>query len=73
MPGLFVLLALVVSCNSKQETADYRVVPLPNKITSGTGVPFVLTDEVKILYPEGNADVKRNADFLATYIQESDG
>ena len=71
--GLFVLLALVVSCNSKQETADYRVVPLPNKITSGTGVPFVLTDEVKILYPEGNADMKRNADFLATYIQESTG
>ncbi len=71
--GLFVLLALVVSCSSKQETADYRVVPLPNKITSGTGAPFVLTDDVKILYPEGNEDMKRNADFLATYIQESTG
>jgi len=71
--GLFVLLGLVVACSAEQETADYRVVPLPQEITATAGTPFVLGNDVKILYPEGNADMQRNAEFLAQYIQESTG
>lgn len=67
------LTGILASCNSPQETADYRVVPLPHEITAGTGVPFVLKDGMKILYPEGNADMQRNAEFLAEYIKESTG
>lgn len=65
--------ALVFSCSPKQEVADYRVVPLPKMISAGSGKPFVLDNQVRILYPDGNADMKRNAEFLRTYIQESTG
>lgn len=71
--GLIACMAFVFSCSSKQETADYRVVPLPKTISVETGKPFVLDNQVRILYPEGNADMKRNAEFLKAYIQESTG
>lgn len=71
--GLIACMAFVFSCSSKQETADYRVVPLPGTISVQTGKPFVLDNQVRILYPEGNADMKRNAEFLKEYIHESTG
>lgn len=71
--GILALMALVFSCNPKQEAADYRVVPLPKEITANTGKPFVLDNKVKILYLEGDADMKRNAEFLADYIKASTG
>lgn len=71
--GMCALIALAVSCSSKQEAADYRVVPLPQEITLNGGNPFVLDNQVKILYPEGDADMQRNAEFLASYIKEATG
>lgn len=71
--GMCLLLGLVVSCSSVQKPADYRVVPLPQEIIPGEGTPFVLNNNVKILYPEGNADMQRNAEFLAQYVKESTG
>ena len=67
------LLGLLVSCSSMQESADYGVIPLPQEITLGNSTPFILSDGVKILYPAGNASMKKNADFLAEYIKESTG
>ena len=67
------LLGLLVSCSSKQESADYGVIPLPQEITLGNSTPFILSDGVKILYPAGNASMEKNADFLAEYIKESTG
>ncbi len=71
--GIFILMGLAVACSSEQKTADYRVVPLPQEITAIDGVSFVLDNNVRILYPEGNADMQRNAEFLAQYIKESTG
>ena len=67
------LLKLLVACCPEQKTADYRVVPLPQEITAGEGNPFVLKDGVKVLYPEGNDEMRRNAEFLAEYVAESTG
>lgn len=64
---------LMYSCGPKPEQADYRVVPLPQEITPGMGTPFVLDNQVKILYPEGNQQMQRNAEFLAEYVKKSTG
>ncbi len=64
---------LLYSCGPKPEQADYRVVPLPQEITPGTGTPFVLDNQVKILYPEGNQQMQKNAEFLAEYVKKSTG
>ena len=71
--GMGCLLALAAACSSVQQSADYRVVPLPNEITSMEGKAFTLDNRVKILYPEGDADMQRNAGFLAGYVLESTG
>ena len=71
--AVLLLLGVVVACSPKQEEADYRVVPLPQEITTVNGTPFILDNGVKILYPEGDADMQRNAAFLAQYVLESTG
>ena len=71
--GMGCLLALAAACSSVQQSADYRVVPLPNEITPMEGKAFTLDNQVKILYPEGDADMQRNAGFLAGYVLESTG
>ncbi len=71
--GMGCLLALAAACSSVQQSADYRVVPLPNEITPMEGKAFILDNQVKILYPEGDADMQRNAGFLAGYVLESTG
>lgn len=71
--GIGCLLALAAACSSVQQSADYRVVPLPNEITPMEGKAFTLDNRVKILYPEGDADMQRNAGFLAGYVLESTG
>ena len=63
----------LVSCGPQAEKADYRVIPLPQEITAGNGTPFVLDNEVQILYPGENPRMQRNAEFLSEYVKESTG
>ena len=71
--GIACLICMAWACSSVQQSADYRVVPLPNEIVSTMGEPFRLDNQVKILYPENNPDMQRNAAFLAEYVKESTG
>lgn len=72
--GVLVLAGLLSSCGSKvKQEANYQVVPLPQEIANIEGTPFALSDGVKILYPEGNEKMQKNADFLANYIKETTG
>ena len=72
-----VLLAGVValactSCRAEKE-ADYQVIPLPQEVSLTQEKPFLLSKSVSITYPEGNALLKRNAEFLSGYIRQSTG
>ncbi len=53
--------------------ANFDVVPLPNEIISAEGDAFTLTSSTKIVYPEGNELLKRNAEFLVEYLNISTG
>ena len=72
----FILAALCcgafVSC-SQREQANYQVIPLPQEINMTEGKGFVLDKNVKIVFPEDNAQMQRNAEFLADYIKEATG
>ena len=64
----------MIACSGgKAVKGDYGVVPLPQEVTLTNGAPFVLSPSTKISYPEGNDKMKRNARFLASYIQEITG
>ncbi|MDD3787509.1 MAG: glycoside hydrolase family 20 protein [Petrimonas sp.] len=67
---------LLLSCNNTNkgaEEADYQVIPLPAEITTAQGNPFVLSGSTKIIFPEGNEKMQRNAEFLASYLEENTG
>ena len=70
------LLFLAFSACSQQETTlgNLHVIPLPQEITEQvTANPFVIRTSTTICYPEGNEKMKRNAEFLASYIKEVAG
>ena len=73
LTGCLAVAGLFASCQSIQQEANYQVIPLPQEIVVEQGVPFILKSGVKILYPEGNEKMQRNAQFLADYLKTATG
>ena len=57
---------MLFSCSADVKQADYNVIPVPAEVVMGDDGAFVLTDGTKVFYPEGNAKMQRNAEFLAS-------
>lgn len=70
--GYLAVASMIVS-SALAKDANYQVIPLPQKIVTAQGNPFVLNQNVKILYPKGNEKMKRNAQFLASYLEKATG
>ena len=66
----FVITGLLVACSTNKTTGDanYQVIPLPMEINASEGQPFLLSSDTKIVYPEGNELMERNAEFLGDYL-----
>lgn len=63
---------LCAQADMKAVEVDYRVVPLPQEVSVSPG-GFALGKDVRIVYPEGNEAMKRNAGYLAGYLREATG
>ena len=68
---MFALGSIFFSCQTNVKEANYNVIPAPLEVVQGQDGAFVLTDGTKIFYPEGNAKMQRNAEFLAEFIAEN--
>ena len=69
LAGLF-----LASCAGKAPVvADYEVVPIPVEIVTAQDAPFVLKDGTAIYYTVGNEKMRRNAEFLASYVESQTG
>lgn len=74
LAGLSMAGLMLFSCNNEVKEANYQVIPMPLEISlASQGAPFVLSNGTKILYPEGNEKMQKNAEFLADYIKELTG
>ena len=61
--------AVLMACgNSTTGEANYQVIPLPQEIETLEGKPFMLSFKTKVVYPEGNELMERNAEFLGDYL-----
>ena len=72
----FILISLLASCATGGKgtaEANYGVVPLPDRINTTEGAAFLLSGTTKIVFPEGNEKMQRNAEFLADYLKLSAG
>lgn len=73
LTGLLAMAGLLASCNNEKTAANYQVIPLPQEITVAPSGEFTLSNGVKILYPEGNEMMQRNAGYLADYLKKATG
>ena len=73
LTGCLAVAGLFASCQSATEEANYQIIPMPQEIVTAQGNPFILKSGVKILYPEGNEKMQRNAKFLADYLKTATG
>ena len=70
-------MAMIAACSwavisAKTITGNLNVVPQPYSVTQDLeAAPFVINKSTIIAYPEGNAVMQRNAEFLASYIAKS--
>lgn len=71
----FLVAAIALACTSchTETEASYQVIPLPQEVNLTQEAPFKLSGSVLITYPENNALLKRNAEFLSEYIRQSTG
>ena len=62
----------ILSCSQKEVTlGSLDVIPIPSEVVKlDDGSSFVIDGATKICYPEGNEKMKRNAEFLASYIKK---
>ena len=69
---LLSLLMMVIAAASAAPKADYaKVVPVPDKIVpNAKGGSYELSASTRIYYTSGQADMARNAQFLAQYIKD---
>ena len=68
------LLAVIcIAATAQGSRADYRVVPLPDRIDGIRGADFRLTENCIINYPTGQRDMERNAALLSQYVEELTG
>ena len=66
---LVVLAGFFMACDkSTTGEANYQVIPLPLEVITSEGEPFVLSSATKVVYPEGNELMERNAEFLGEYL-----
>lgn len=63
---------IAISCY-KDATANYQVIPLPQEVVINQEGIFPLSPTTKILYPDGNELLKRDAEFLSAYVKDATG
>ena len=74
LAGLTMAGFMLLSCNTEVKEANYQIIPLPQEISvMDQAAPFILSNGTKIMYPEGNEKMQRNAEFLASYIKDLTG
>lgn len=62
-----------LSCSGVKTIANYNVIPIPQEIKLTDNEKFTLSSNVRIVYPEGNEAMKRNALYLAEYLRKATG
>lgn len=71
--GCMAFTCMISACTEKFSVSDYQIIPIPQEIIATDNGEFALEQHVKILYPEGNAAMQRNAVYLATYLKNATG
>lgn len=61
--------AASLTVSAADVTANYEVIPLPQKVMPGRGLPFELNKKTVIVVPKGDKALQANARILADYLK----
>ena len=72
--GAIAAVAFLLPNTAMGQKADFNVIPMPQKVEMASAAsPFVLNAKTCISIANNSADMKRNANMLAMYIEEQTG
>ena len=71
--GAIAAMACLLPAAASGQTADFNVIPMPQKVETIDAAPFVLNAKTTISLAKNSADMKRNASMLAQYIAQETG
>lgn len=67
------MIGWLCSCSGVKTEANYNIIPAPQEIMLTDNGKFTLSSDVKIVYPQGNELMERNARYLADYLNKATG
>ena len=66
-------MAFLLPSTAAGQTADFNIIPRPQQVNVSNDAPFTLSTKTVISLGPNSQDMKRNANMLASYIEQATG
>lgn len=73
LTGALAAMAFLLPSTAAGQTADFNIIPRPQQVNVSNDAPFTLNAKTVISLGTNNQDMKRNANMLASYIEQTTG
>ena len=73
LTGALAAMAFLLPSSAAGQTADFNIIPRPQQVNVSNDAPFTLSAKTVISLGTNSQDMKRNANMLASYIEEATG
>lgn len=73
LTGALAAMAFLLPSIAAGQTADFNIIPRPQQVNVSNDAPFTLNAKTVISLGTNSQDMKRNANMLASYIEQATG
>ncbi len=73
LTGALAAMAFLLPSTAAGQTADFNIIPRPQQVNVSNDAPFTLSTKTVISLGTNSQDMKRNANMLASYIEQATG
>lgn len=73
LTGALAAMAFLLPSTAAGQTADFNIIPRPQQVNVRNDAPFTLNAKTVISLGTNSQDMKRNANMLASYIEQATG
>ena len=73
LTGALAAMAFLLPSTAAGQTADFNIIPRPQQVNVSNDAPFTLSAKTVISLGTNNQEMKRNANMLASYIEQATG
>lgn len=73
LTGALAAMAFLLPSTAAGQTADFNIIPRPQQVNVSNDAPFILSAKTVISLGTNSHNMKRNANMLASYIEQATG